>query len=405
MDHVFVGVTKVPRSRTPHGQSDSVALRPRSLRVVVAKSFPPFDCVVSARTQEYGAITRGALSKTSGHVFDHVFIFMKVIIPGGTGQIGRILSRAFAAAGDEVVVLTRNPVASSSYRSVCWDGKTLCDWTRELEGADVVINLAGKSVNCRYGKENRREILESRTNSVHAIRRALENAKQPPRIWLQAATATIYAHRFDAPNDEFAGIIGGNEPKAPDTWRFSIDVAKAWEKAVTEFGPLPKTRTVIMRSAMTMSPDRGGIFAHLLGVVRFGIGGPTAGGRQFVSWIHEADFVKAVQFLIGNADINGVVNICSPNPLPNSEFMRELRRAWGTRFAFPTPRWMLEIGTFLMRTESELVLKSRRVIPTKLLQHGFEFRFPYWLDAATELCTRYRKTGGQDCAITRLNYN
>jgi uncharacterized protein (TIGR01777 family) len=316
---------------------------------------------------------------------------MKIVIVGGTGQIGAILCRHFSAVGDEVVVLTRNPTTDSIGRCVQWDGRTLGDWTRELEGAYVVINLAGKSVNCRYGKENRREILESRVDSVRVIRRALEKAKQPPRVWLQAATATIYAHRFDAANDEFTGIIGGGEPKAPDTWRFSIDVAKAWEAAATESGPLPNTRTVIMRSAMTMSPDRGGIFAHLLGVVRFGIGGPTAGGRQFVSWIHEADFVRAVRFLIDNEELSGAVNICSPNPSPNSEFMRELRRAWGTRVAFPTPKLILEIGTFLMRTESELVLKSRRVVPARLLQHGFKFQFPYWFDAATELCARYKQ--------------
>jgi uncharacterized protein len=316
---------------------------------------------------------------------------MKIVIPGGSGQIGTILCRSFAAAGDEVVILTRDLTPRSSCRSVQWDGKTVCDWSDELEGADVVINLAGKSVNCRYGKENRREILDSRVDSVRAIRRALEKAKRPPRVWLQAATATIYAHRFDAPNDEFTGIIGGDEPNAPDTWRFSTDVAKAWEAAVTEAGPLPRTRIVLMRSAMTMSPDRGGIFAHLLGVVRSGIGGPTGSGRQFMSWIHEYDFVRAVRYLIDNDDLSGVVNVCSPNPLPNSEFMRELRRAWGTKIGLPVQKWMLEIGAFLMRTESELILKSRRVVPARLLQHGFEFQFPYWLDAARELCARYRQ--------------
>ena len=144
-----------------------------------------------------------------------------------------------------------------------------------------------------------------------------------------------------------------------------------------------------MRSAMTMSPDRGGIFAHLLGVVRFGLGGPTGSGRQFISWIHEYDFVRAIRFLIDDEDLSGVVNVCSPNPLPNSEFMRELRHAWGMRFGFPVKKWMLEIGTFLMRSESELVLKSRRVVPARLLQHGFKFQFPYWLDAVEELCVRY----------------
>jgi uncharacterized protein (TIGR01777 family) len=321
---------------------------------------------------------------------EHLHRFMKIVIPGGTGQIGSILCRAFKAAGDDVVVLSRGG-AQLECRSVYWDGKTQCKWTQELEGADVLINLAGKSVNCRYGQQNRREIFDSRVDSVRAIRRALENAKRPPPVWLQASTATIYAHRFDAPNDEFTGIIGGQEPNAPDTWRFSIDVATAWEAAVTESGPLPNTRVVMMRSAMTMSPDRGGIFAHLLGVVRFGIGGPTGSGRQFMSWIHEYDFVRAVKFLIENKDLSGVVNVCSPNPLPNSEFMRELRQAWGTKIGFPTKKWMLEIGTFLMRSESELMLKSRRVVPARLLKHGFEFQFPYWRDAAEELCARYRR--------------
>jgi uncharacterized protein len=315
---------------------------------------------------------------------------MKIVIPGGTGQIGNILCRSFVASGDEVVVLTRNARPGFRYRFVHWDGKTPCRWTQELEGADAVINLAGRSVNCRYGKQNRREILESRVDSVRAIHRAIDKTKRPPRVWLQAATATIYAHRFDAPNDEFAGLVGGNEPNVPETWRFSIDVAKAWEAALAESGPLPQTRMVIMRSAMTMSPDHGGIFAHLLGLVRFGLGGRAGDGRQFVSWIHESDFVRAVRYLI-DKDLAGVVNVCSPNPLPNSEFMRELRRAWGTKIGLPATEWILEVGAFFIRTETELILKSRRVVPGRLLQQGFQFRFPCWLDAAEELCARYRQ--------------
>jgi uncharacterized protein (TIGR01777 family) len=316
---------------------------------------------------------------------------MKIVISGGTGQIGAVLCRAFSAADDEVVVLSRSPAPRSSCRSVQWDGKSLYSWTQELEGADVVINLAGKSVNCRYGKRNRRDIMESRVDSVRAIRRAIEHAKRPPGVWLQAATATIYAHRFDAPNDEFTGLIGGQEPDVPDTWRFSIDVANAWESAVNERGNLPQTRIVIMRSAMTMSPDPGGIFAHLLGLVRFGLGGRAGNGRQFVSWIHEYDFVRAVRFLIEN-EISGIVNVCSPNPLPNSEFMCDLRRAWGTKIGLSASRWMLEIGALLMRTETELILKSRRVVPGRLLQNGFAFVFPRWAEAANELCARYRRT-------------
>ena len=181
---------------------------------------------------------------------------MKIIIPGGTGQVGRILCRAFSAVGDEVVVLSRKGNAGCLCQCLQWDGESVGDWAKELQGAAAVINLAGRSVNCRYGKKNRREILNSRVKSVRAIRSALEKARNPPRVWLQASTATTYAHRYDAPNDEFTGLIGGNEPDAPKTWRFSIDVAKAWESTINEAALLPQTRTVIMRSAMIMSPDR-----------------------------------------------------------------------------------------------------------------------------------------------------
>jgi uncharacterized protein (TIGR01777 family) len=317
---------------------------------------------------------------------------MKIVIPGGTGQVGTILRRAFESAGDEVVVLTRKANQECSCRSVQWDGESVGDWASELEDAAAVINLAGRSVNCRYGTKNRREILDSRVSSVRAIWSAFDKVKNPPRVWLQASTATIYAHRFGAPNDEFTGAIGGNEPNAPNAWGFSIDVAKAWEAEVGKSSLLPNTRTVIMRSAMIMSPDQDGVFAQLLGLVRCGLGGRAEGGRQFMSWIHEFDFIRAVRFLIDNHDLAGVVNICSPNPLPNAEFMRELRRAWGTTLGVPSPRWMLEVGAFFMRTETELILKSRRVVPSRLLQHGFQFQFPHWRDAVNELCSRYRKS-------------
>ena len=315
---------------------------------------------------------------------------MKIVIAGGTGQVGTVLCRAFAGSGDDIVVLGRSPKGVLPH-AIRWDGRTQGAWASELEGADVVINLAGRSVNCRYGKQNRREILESRVDSVRAIGRALETAKRPPRVWLQASTATIYAHRFDEPNDEFTGVIGGSEANAPDTWRFSIEVAKAWEAATEEFVSLPKTRCVIMRSAMMMSPDRGGIFATLLRLVRLGLGGQAGNGRQFISWIHELDFVRIIRWLIEQEDITGAINICSPRPLPNAEFMRSLRRAWGAPIGLPAAKWMLEIGTFFVRTETELILKSRRVVPTRLLESGFEFRFPDWREAANELCRRYRR--------------
>lgn len=314
---------------------------------------------------------------------------MKIVIPGGSGQVGTVLARAFVANGHEVVVLSRRP-EHSAWRTVAWDGETIGDWSKEIEGADVVINLAGRSVNCRYGSRNRREIKESRVKSSRVVGQAIAEAAHPPRVWLQASTATIYAHRYDAPNDEATGILGGDEPNAPDTWRFSIDVAKSWEQAANE-ARTPNTRQVLLRSAITMSPDRGGAFDYLLRLVRWGLGGNQGDGCQFVSWIHDRDFVRAVSWLIDHEELSGPINLASPNPLPNAEFMRDLRNAWGIRFGLPANKWMLELGTFLMRTESELVLKSRRVISGRLLASGFDFEFPSWTEAAEELCQRSRR--------------
>jgi uncharacterized protein (TIGR01777 family) len=252
----------------------------------------------------------------------------------------------------------------------------------------VVINLAGRSVDCRYNTKNRRLIMDSRVDSTRVIGQAIANSTRPPQVWLQASTATIYSHRYDRPNDELTGIIGGDEPDAPATWRFSIDVACEWEKAANEFN-LPATRTVLLRSAMTMSPHKGGIFDVLLELVRKGLGGTCGDGLQYVSWIHEYDFVSAVKWLIEN-NMAGPVNLASPEPLPNADFMRELRKAWGIRVGLPATRWMLEVGALLLRTETELILKSRRVVPTRLLNADFQFRYPRWTEAAAELCDRYR---------------
>jgi uncharacterized protein (TIGR01777 family) len=312
---------------------------------------------------------------------------MKIVIPGGSGQVGTILARAFHKDGHDVVVLSRNPVRAT-WRVVQWDAGNLGQWTRELEGADAVINLAGRSVNCRYTQENRRLIMDSRVHSTRVVGDAIQHAVRPPRVWLQASTATIYAHRYDAPNDEANGIIGGKEPNAPDTWRFSIDVATVWERAANE-AVTPQTRKVLMRSAMTLSPDPGGVFDALLGLVRRGLGGKAGDGRQYISWVHEQDFVRAVYRIIEDESMAGPVNIASPQPLPNAEFMRELRRAWGIGIGLPAAKWMLEIGAIFLRTETELILKSRRVAPARLLEAGMTFDFPTWTEAATDLCRRW----------------
>ena len=254
---------------------------------------------------------------------------MRIVIPGGSGQVGGILDRAFTKAGHEVVILSRGGTAPTQSRTVHWDAQTLGSWASELEGADAVINLAGRSVNCRYTPAHRREIIEARVSSTRVVGEAIRAASKPPRVWLQASTATIYAHRYDAANDEAGGRLGGDEPGVPEIWRFSIEVARAWERAVVEAGPLTGTRVVLLRSALIMSPDPGGAFDILLGLVRHGLGGRSGDGKQFVSWIHEDDFVRAVLWLIEHPELEGAVNLAAPNPLPNAAFMRALREAWG----------------------------------------------------------------------------
>jgi uncharacterized protein (TIGR01777 family) len=313
---------------------------------------------------------------------------MKIVIPGGSGQVGSILCRAFSAAGHEVVVLSRAP-RSAPWATVTWDGRTLGAWVDAIEGADVLVNLTGYTVNCRYHQRNRERILSSRLEPTRVLAEAIGQCPKPPRVWLQASTATLYAHRYDAANDEETGILGGREEGVPSTWRFSIDVATAWERAFDE-AQVPNTRKVKLRYAMTMSADPGGIFDVLLGLVRHGLGGTSGDGRQYVSWVHHVDFVRALDWLIDHEEVEGAVNIASPQPLPNADFMRALREAWGTRLGLPATKWMLEVGAVFLRTETELVLKSRRVVPGLLLRHGFSFRYPSWPEAARSLCHEWR---------------
>ena len=312
----------------------------------------------------------------------------RIVLPGGSGQVGAILARHFHAQGDDVVVVART-AKPSPWKTVSWDGETLGAWTSELDGADLVINLAGRNVNCRYTAENRREIKESRVRSTRLVGEAIGRMAHPPRIWMNASTATIYRHAFDRPMDETTGEIGGKEPNAPSTWAFSIDVATSWEEAFFS-ASTPGTRKVALRSAMVMSPDRGGVFDTLLALVRFGLGGASGSGKQFVSWVHDRDFLRSIDYLAEHEDLDGAVNIASPNPVPNAEFMALLRKAWGTHIGLPAMEWMLEFGAIFLRTETELILKSRRVIPGRLLSHGFKFDFPEWGGAARDLVERWR---------------
>jgi uncharacterized protein (TIGR01777 family) len=311
---------------------------------------------------------------------------MKIVVPGGSGHVGAVVERAFTGAGHSVVVLSRNPTRPNEVR---WDGRTLGAWAAEIDGCDVVLNLAGRSVSCRYTPENLKAMMDSRVLSTRVVGQAIARAERPPRVWLQASTATIYAHTFGAPNDE-DGVIGGDEPGVPAYWAYSVEIAKNWEHE-QEAADTPHTRKVALRSAMVMSPDRGGIFDVLSWLARLGLGGPVAGGRQYVSWVHDRDFAAALDHLITHDDIEGPVNIAAPNPLPQRDFMRTLRRAWGMPLGLPATRAMAEIGAFTLRSDTELLLKSRRVVPGRLPDTGFRFACTDWDDAARELVQRLRR--------------
>jgi uncharacterized protein (TIGR01777 family) len=313
---------------------------------------------------------------------------MRVVIAGGSGQIGQILARRFLSAGHDVVILCRSPSVPNG-RVVPWDGRSLGAWASEIDGAEVVINLAGRTVNCRYTAENLKQMLDSRVESTRVVGAAIATAAKPPSTWLQMSTATIYAHRTDAANGELHGIIGGNESGVPAYWAKSVNIAQAWEATLAE-AKTPNTRKVALRASMVMSPDRGGIFDVLLGLVRKGLGGTAGRGDQFVSWIHDEDLCRALSFLLEHKEIDGAINLASPNPLPNRDFMRELRNVTGTRIGLPASAWMLEIGAWMMRTDTELLLKSRRVVPERLLAAGFDFQFPTWSLAASDLVKRWR---------------
>ncbi len=319
---------------------------------------------------------------------------LRIVIPGGSGQVGVLLAHYFQDRGHHVTVLTRGPFAAS-WNTVHWDGEHLGPWTEYLEGADVCINLAGRSVNCRYTPANREVIYHSRIDTTQLLGDVIATLADPPKVWLNASTATIYRHALDRPMDEYTGELGGNEmltPRrhVPETWNFSIRVAKDWEAAFFA-SVTPRTRKVALRTAIVMSPTAGGAFALMLNLVRLSLGGTQGNGRQFVSWIHGLDFARAVEFLIAS-DLEGTVNVASPNPIPNREFMATLREAWGMPNGIPAPSLLLELAAVFMRTESELVLKSRNVIPARLLREGFEFEFPTWNEAALDLVRQYRQS-------------
>jgi uncharacterized protein (TIGR01777 family) len=320
---------------------------------------------------------------------------VKIVIPGGTGQVGGVLRRALVERDAQVTVLSRRPEQlEDGVRHVVWDGRTLGAWAAELEGADAVVNLAGRTVSCRYTDTNLRQMMDSRVDSTRVVGEAIAQAGRAPKVWLQMSTATIYAdarsRADDLPHDEVNGIIGGEEPDVPLYWEYSVRIARRWEQAQAD-ADVPGTRRVALRTAMVMTPDRGGVFDYLSWMVRLGLGGPVAGGRQYVSWIHGEDFVRAVLFLLECEDLDGPFNVAAPGPLPQRDLMRSLRGAWGRRLGLPATRLMAEAAALALGTDTELLLKSRRVVPGRLLDAGFTFAHHTWNAAATDLVEQVRQ--------------
>jgi len=314
----------------------------------------------------------------------------RIVIAGGSGFLGTVLANYLEAKGHEVVILTRRPKArTGSIREVTWDGETLGEWMGELDGARALINLAGVSVNCRYHARNRKLILDSRLNSTRVLGEAIPRCTNPPPVWLNSSTATIYKHNFGPAWDE-AGEIGGCA-EAKDI--FSVQVAKEWERVFNE-AKTPRTRKIALRSAMVLGHARNSVLPAMLRLVRLGLGGSMAGGHQFVSWIHQEDFCRAVEWLIEHKHVSGVVNLAAPNPVTNADFMRTLREVCGIPLGLPAALWMLEIGALSLRTETELIIKSRRVVPGRLLAEGFRFQFPELHGAVANLVKQRAVTHG-----------
>ncbi|CAM3157421.1 TIGR01777 family protein [Chryseobacterium flavum] len=287
---------------------------------------------------------------------------MKIVIAGGTGFLGENLERYFTEKGNEVYILTRKPRRKNE---ICWNAETVGDWKDILEKTEVLINLTGKSVDCRYHENNKREIYTSRINSTRVLQEALEQCKDKPRIWFNGSSATIYIHSEKHLNTEENGIIGDD---------FSMNICKSWEE---EFFKVKDkaTRKVALRTSIVLG-NNGGAFPKLKLITKLGLGGKQGGGHQRVSWIHIDDFCKAVDWVITHENIEGAINITAPAPVPNEELMRKLRRHLKVPFGMNAPVWQLELASVFLRTETELLLKSRNVFPEHLLKSGFQFSCP-----------------------------
>lgn len=305
----------------------------------------------------------------------------KIILAGGNGYLGGVLAKYFSGIADEVVILARKPQAEKgNIKTLVWNGKTIGDWVYSLQGADLLVNLCGKNVNCRYTEKNKKEIFDSRLIPTHLLGKAIEEIKNPPKLWINITSATIYRHADDRPQDEFTGEIGNG---------FSVEVCKAWENCFFKTNT-PNTRKIALRMGIVLGL-KDGAFPRLLNLVKLGMGGKQSSGKQYMSWIHEEDTARSIEWLLDHPEIKGVVNCTAPEAVKNHVFMRSIRKAFGRSFGLPAPVWLLAIGAKIIGTETELILKSRWVKPTILINNGFDFRYGKIDEAMTELSRQHQK--------------
>lgn len=297
---------------------------------------------------------------------------MKIIITAANGFMGEALVQYFSKK-HEVVAIVRKSMTFDNAKTCIWDGKNLGDWANELDGADVLINLAGKSVNCRYNEANKAAIYASRLESTTILGKAIEACQNPPKLWINAASATIYRHSLNDPMTENTGEIGTG---------FSVDVCQKWEKSFFDF-QITNTRQVALRTAIVLGKN-GGVMIPFKRLTQLGFGGNMGDGQQQFSWIHIEDVCRSIEFIIENESLNGAINVSSPNPVRNKDFMQALRQHYNRFAVIPSRVWLLELGAKLIKTETELILKSRFVLPEKLEQAGFKWKFAKIEDALEE---------------------
>ena len=292
--------------------------------------------------------------------------YNKIILAGGNGYMGQVFAEYYRNLATEIVILSRKTAATQgNIKTLVWNGVDEGEWISDLEGADLLINLCGKNVNCRYTAKNKAEIIASRVDPTRLLGKAIAKLQEPPALWINITSATIYRHAEDRAQDEETGEIG---------YGFSIDVCRHWEQTFFETSN-PQTRKIALRMGIVLG-SRDGAFPRLLNLVKCGLGGRQGDGQQYISWVHEQDAAKCTEWLMQHKELDGVINCTAPEAIKNTEFMMRIRNAYGVPFGLPSPAWLLELGAVVIGTETELILKSRWVAPKRLVDSGYSFIFP-----------------------------